>query len=319
MRFFDIGWRLPFFIWRTDILYVGWMGHHLVPIIRLLSGKPIIFDLQAELHDALCEDRKLCAHGSVMCRLARFLDTYVHTRCDVIIAHDLIHARRLREMYQVPPEKLVFIPMCADTKLFFRQPQRKQPQDAEKFLIDFCGEFSPAHGVEYILRAAKLLEDTHIHFRIAGKGQLSLQITALFEELRPKNVELIPRRLSDEELVEHRSSADLCLGSFGSSKRLYWSLTNKAFETIAMARPLLTAGPPQARAVAEFFTDCENAFLCAAGDANMLAEKIRWIVSHPEDCKRIAENGYQYFRNLCNDEAQEERVLGAVDKALSGL
>lgn len=313
-RLLEVMIRFPFYMWNVDVFFVGWIGHPLVILIRLFSKKPIIFDLQTELFEAICIDRKYYPATSFIGRLAWFLDSYAHRKSDIIIVHDRINAERIQELFNIPSEKLVLIPMCADRSIFYPRPQVKPDQYKDKFLVEFCGEMSPSHGIEYIIRAAKLLEGTDIFFRISGKGQCLPQARALYEELHPTNVEFVGRYLTMDEFIEQKASADLSLAMFGDTPKSHHILMNKHFETIAMARPFVTGGPPKEYAVAEFFTDGEDAFFVPLADSEALAKKIQWIRDHESVRKKVAENGRALFAKICSQENMDKRVLGAVEK-----
>jgi len=51
--------RLPFKMFHKDVYFVAYMGHFLVPLMRLVTQKPIIYDFYLSLYDVMCHDRKL--------------------------------------------------------------------------------------------------------------------------------------------------------------------------------------------------------------------------------------------------------------------
>lgn len=312
-RLLEVMIRFPFYLRNVDVFFVGWIGQPLVVLIRLFSKKPIIFDLQTELFEAICIDRKYYSAKSVVGRIAWFLDEYAHKHSDVIIVHDRINAKRVQTLFHVPPKKIVLIPMCADRSIFYPREQVKSIQYKNKFLVEFCGEMSPSHGVEYIIQAAKLLEDTNIFFRISGKGQCLPKAKELYENILPINVEFVGRYLNRDEFIEQKASADLSLVMFGDTPKSRHVLMNKHFETIAMGRPILTGGPPEIYGVTEFFKDGENAFFVSVANPVLLAEKIKWIRDHDSIRQRVSEHGRDFFEKVCSQENMDRRVREAVE------
>ncbi|HEC92499.1 MAG TPA: glycosyl transferase family 1, partial [Candidatus Atribacteria bacterium] len=74
-----------------DLIFIGYFGQPLVPIIKKLTNKPIIFDAFLSAYDTMCFDRKKFKHTSLggkffywldkhSCELADkvLLDTYTH-------------------------------------------------------------------------------------------------------------------------------------------------------------------------------------------------------------------------------------------------
>lgn len=161
------------------------------------------------------------------------------------------------------------------------------------FHILFWGNFIPLQGVEYIIRAAKILEnDKNIIFTLIGSGQTFNQVKKEADNLKVRNVRFLGK-LPVEELPPFISKADVCLGIFSDTDKAQRVIPNKVYEAIAMAKPVITGDTP---AIRELFTDRENILLCQTASPNDLAEKILELKSDPELREKIARGGYDKFR-----------------------
>src|SRR3546814_3316686 len=82
----------------------------------------------------------------------------------------------------------------------------------------FYGQFIPLHGVDTVIRAARLLRNEPVEWQIIGQGQVAPCIRAMLAE------EPLPK-LHWLEWVEYRqlkqfiAEAELCLGIFGTSEK----------------------------------------------------------------------------------------------------
>jgi len=162
-----------------------------------------------------------------------------------------------------------------------------------KFLIVFWGYFIPLQGVEYIIKAAKLLEKHQdIQFQIIGKGQEYGKILDFVNKLSIKNINLLGR-VSYEALPDYIEKADICLGIFGDTQKTLRVIPNKVYEAIAMKRPVITADTPAAR---ELFTDRENILFCKTADPEDLAKKILELKNNKDLREKIVEGGYKIFK-----------------------
>ena len=94
------------------------------------------------------------------------------------------------------------------------------PSDNLPFTVLFTGTFIPLHGIEYIINAAKILEQRGeaIRFVIVGAGQSYQKITAMASELAVSNVQF-ERPVRYEQLSHLMLQAHLCLGIFGTSAK----------------------------------------------------------------------------------------------------
>jgi glycosyltransferase involved in cell wall biosynthesis len=149
-------------------------------------------------------------------------------------------------------------------------------------------------GIPYIIKAAKLLESyPDIYFKVIGSGQLSKEIRELSKNLQLKNISFI-EWVKYEELPEHIANTDVCLGIFGDTEKAKRGIPIKAFEALAVGKPLITGDSPAAK---EVFLDKENAILCKIANAEALATSILLLKRDIKLRKKIAEAGKKLYRD----------------------
>ncbi|MDP3792252.1 MAG: glycosyltransferase, partial [bacterium] len=165
---------------------------------------------------------------------------------------------------------------------------------SEDFTVLFRGAFMPESGVEYAIRAAKILEDKNIKFVIIGGGILLGKVEKLIEELKLSNLELIADYLSYEKLREVIQKCHLSLGQLSDHDRLTRTIPHKAYESLAMKLPYLTASNC---GILELLTPDETCLTCNPADAKSLAEKILWAKNNYFRVEKIAENGYKLYQD----------------------
>ena len=309
--------RLPFYVRGIDVFYVGWMGQQLVPLIRLFSKKPIIFDTAPSLYDSFI-DRGYTREGSIKAKLLYWLDRFAYRQSQIIIIGDLATIEHFAKLFSIPQEKFRMFPICANNEIFGKvYPRPVEGGENEKnFVVEFVAEMAPQHGVSYVLRAAKILEGSSIVFRIAGVGQSLAETWRVYQELAPSNVTFLPYRISLAQLLEWGSTADVCLGLFGDTPKARRSLSNKLFEALAMGKAFLTAGPPEAFGVGLHFSDGKELFFARIADPQSIADKILWLRDHPEECARVAQEGHEAYKAMCSEEEIEERIVKLVNEVI---
>lgn len=169
----------------------------------------------------------------------------------------------------------------------------------------FYGQFIPLHGIEYIVRAAKILEQENVAFTIIGIGQEYKRIRSIANELEIKNIKWI-NWVKYHDLVHYINEADVILGIFGDSEKARRVIPNKAFQTIACKRALITGDSPAAR---ELFKDKENVLLCRMADPLAIATSIRLLRDDKDLRFKIGANGYNTYISKCNIEAIGRQVI----------
>ncbi|TSC69120.1 MAG: group 1 glycosyl transferase [Parcubacteria group bacterium Gr01-1014_70] len=313
-RTLSVALRLPFYMRAADICYVGWMGQQLVPLIRLFSKKPIIFDSAPSLYDSFI-DRGYARKESMLAKVLFWFDQFAYRQSHAIIMGDSGTIDDFSAMFDIPREKFRRFPICANNEIFYPRPAGKKAPD--KFIVEFVGEMAPQHGAEHIMQAAKHLEGTGIVFRIAGTGQCLEEVNRIYKETQPTNVTFVPHRISQEQLLQWRSEADLCLGLFGDTPKARRSLSNKLYEALAMGKAFLTAGPPEAHGVARHFTDGMELFWTSIANPKAIAEKILWIRDHAAERMRVGQQGYEAYTMLCSEEHIEKRIVDLVNETIN--
>jgi len=274
---------------QFDAMIVGYIGQPDVPYAKLLSFSrvPIVFDPLVSLADTLVDDRQIFKPGSFEARLVNALDGISFHMADRVLCDTCQNLLFYVAKFGVRRRKMDVVYLGADERVFFPRP--KSPSSS--FVVLFYGKFSPLHGIEHIVRAAKLLErERDIKFKIIGTGQLRERIISISRTLGTRNV-------SFESYVDYHSlpgvisDADLCLGIFGTNQKAHRVIPNKVFQCLAMRKPIVTADTPAVREV----LGQDAAMLCPAGDEQALADAILAVRNDDSLRRRISEHGYEVF------------------------
>jgi len=292
-----------------DLIVVGFYGQLLMPFVRLLTRKPILFDVYISTFGTMVHDREAAAATSWKAKLYWLCDHLSMRLADRIILETRDHIRGYEREYCMPAAKFEQMFLVADDSVIYPRPQQNTNG---KFLVHFHGEYAPFHGVQYIFRAAKLLENENVHFQIIGKGITYAHDRKLADELQLENITFIDW-VPYNELADYMSRAEVCLGFFGDNPRTLRVLTNKVIETIAVKRPLIsTKNAP----VQELLEDGESALLIERANPEALAGAIRSLKNDPALRARIAENGYQVFLKHCTQQVFAARLKTIIEEMI---
>jgi glycosyltransferase involved in cell wall biosynthesis len=261
-------------------------------ILKPFHRKKIIFDVFISDYENLVVDRKVINPKSIKAKFLYLGDKIACKLADYNILDTKEHIEYFHKKFNLKKSKFSQIYIGSDSKIF--KPQNKT---SKIFTVEFHGTFIPLQGIEYIIKAAKILEKESIQFRILGTGQEHKKIIKLKEDLNLKNIYFSNKNVSLKELSEEINSGDVCLGIFGKSIKTQNVIPNKAFEIVACKKPLITSETP---AIKELFKDKENCILCEAANEKDLAEKILLLKNNPKLKKNISENSYELFTNKLN-------------------
>ncbi|MBU4285001.1 glycosyltransferase [Patescibacteria group bacterium] len=292
-----LGWKkFPILVFRLikkhrqikdkyDCIVVGFPGHYIMFLAKILSKKPVIFDVFASKYITEIERKKL-GTNSLKAKFYYFADWFSCKLADKILLDTEEHIKYFVKTFKLPRNKFERIFVGTIEDVFCPRPQIYH----ECFTILFYAKVTPMHGFEHIINAAKILEkEKDICFEIIGKGKLYEDKIKNLDNLT--NIKLIDQ-IAYEELPKHIQEADVCLGIFGGTQKAMLVIPNKVYESMAMGKPFITG---DSRAVRELLINKESVLFCRMADSNDLADKIIELKHEEAMRKKISYGARKVF------------------------
>jgi glycosyltransferase involved in cell wall biosynthesis len=292
--------RLP----PVDAIVAGYPAQLDVPFATLCARArrtPLVVDAMISMSDTLSGDRARV--GSVAGASLEWLDRLSGRRADLAITDTAAHGDYFVERLGFDPDRIAVVPVGAEPDVFRRAPE---PEGATRAL--FYGKFSPLHGLDTVLAAARMPGVPPV--RMIGDGQLGGWLEAELARDRPPGLERehwIEYRALGRELAE----SAICLGIFGTSEKAARVVPNKVFQAMAVGRAIVTADTP---AVREVLTDGDSALLVPAGDPEAVAEAMRRLAAHPELRARLGDGAHRRFDEVGTPRAVASRFLESLSR-----
>lgn len=282
-----------------DVIFIGFYGHPLVVIFRFLTNKPIIFDAFVSTYQTLCFDRKKFSPKSIIGKITFFLDKKACSLANLVILDTQSHIDYFVNTFKINNNKFYRIFVGADESVFYPRTNKKIN---DKKIVLFYGEYQPLHGIEFIVKAAKELEENkNIIFIIIGKGKEKENILTLVKTLKINNIKFIDW-VPYQELPEEISKADLCIGGhMGITEKAQMVIPGKVYQFIAMKKPTIIA---RNKANQELFHDINKLYFANPGDYKELASIINETIFSKSKLANISNEQYKLF----NDKASQ-RVI----------
>lgn len=315
LRYFKLLWQYVH-LEKHNAIVVGTQGHTSVPLAWVLAKlfrRVLVFDPFISLWDTAVFDREEVKKTSLKAKYYYYLDKWSCGLADEVIVDTQEQLKHFHKEFGIPERKMGVVYVGADDNVFSPVESKKSEnkKDNGKFTIFFYGTFIPVHGIQYIVRAAKLLEeDEDIKIKIMGRGQTYPQIRALSEQLGVKNITFF-NSVAYETLPPHLATADICLGIFGNSEKARRAIPNKACDAVAMKKPLITGDSPGVR---EVFVDKETVFLCEMANPQSLADAILGLKEDEELRNKIAEGGYELYKEKFTPKVIGKEVKTIIEK-----
>lgn len=302
------GWRRPRFwtrvisaYWRLfrlhnqmpdyDVLLIGYPGQFDAYLARLLSWwrrKPMALDILMSLH-LVAEERGLTQKSPWTGYLIYWLEKGGLRLPDLLISENDAYKAYYCQQYGLDPHRFCQVPHGADDRVFY--PRALERPD-HPFRVTYHGMYLPSHGMDAIITAAVLLKDKHdIQFHFFGDGPEKARLIQIADEESLENV-IFHGFVDRDELLDSIARSHISLGVFGTTKQSHYTIQNKIWEGLAMARPVVSG---DSKVVRESLNHGEQIYLVPRDNPQALARAIEVLKGNPEMRENMARAGYERF------------------------
>jgi glycosyltransferase involved in cell wall biosynthesis len=287
---------------RYDLCYTGFFGQLLLLPLGLVHHQRFLLDAFISAYDTLCFDRQVIASGSVLGRLAHWLDHTACQRATHILVDTQAHADYFQREFNLASGKMDVLFVGCDDELF--QPMDIQPEPQR---VLFYGSYLPLHGLEYILGAAEIIEKARpgVSFHLIGPDLGKVRNLNITRWSNLKNVAWrLPVPLS--HLPYEIQKATICLGGhFGNSAKAGRVIAGKTFQCLAMGKPTIVGDNAANR---ELLEPGRDALFSPMGNSTALAENILGLLDQPELCRLLGENGRAAYLARASNVVLQEKL-----------
>lgn len=170
----------------------------------------------------------------------------------------------------------------------------------------FVGRLSPEKGIGTLLKAWENLGG-RVRLKIVGDGPLAEEVRRVAE--RMPGVEWLGRKAPDEVYVLMGEAAFLVFPS-----EWYEGFPRVIAEAFAKGLPVLATALGAQGTIIE---DGRTGLLFRSGDPEDLAEKVDWLLTHPEELKRMRREARAEFEAKYTAERNYERLMAIYREVLA--
>jgi glycosyltransferase involved in cell wall biosynthesis len=279
-------------------IFGGEWGSHILDLVSSLE-KPLVTTFHTVLR------RPPQAARKILCELA-WASKYV-------VATLRTAARLLVDVYDVPGGKVRIIQHGAPAQTYHDPATEKtQLGLTGRRIAVTLGFLSPAKGIEYSLRAVKMLlkEFPDLLYIVAGMTHPSLKreggeaYRKMLEDLTgdlglSQNVRFVNRFVSDEELAMFLSIADVYIAPYRGRDQVCSGTLTRA---TASGKAIVATSTPFAR---ETLTP-RRGLLCKFDDTESIARQVDRILSNPSLRRRLEVGAKEYGARVGWQQAAEK-------------
>lgn len=188
--------------------------------------------------------------------------------------------------------------------------QLRQGNDKYKkgrtFLVGYVGVMGAQEGIDLLLESVAYIvrQRQDIQFAIIGGGTEFEKLMVLSKNMELEAYVDFYGRVSDELLLDVLNTADVCVNPDRPTAMNDLSTMNKIMEYMALKKPIVQYDLKEGR-----FSAQEASLYAKNTETADFAEKIIWLIDHPEERLKMGEYGYSRVLNELSWDYESKKLI----------
>jgi len=312
-----------------EFLYAGWIyfkhGFHviqgcnppddifLVALPFKLFGVKYIFDhhdVNPELYYSKYEQKDL------LYKIQVWLEKATFACADVVMSTNNSYREIAMTRGRKHKDDVFVVRNGVDPKKFKAVPPNPAVKNGKPFLVGYVGNMSTQEGLDILIDVALRLKNMgrrDIHFTCVGGGPGLAGLRKLIAEKQVEDMMTFTGRIPDAELLEVLSTADVCVNPDKPCPMNSMSTMIKILEYMALGKPIVQFEGKEGR----FSAQDASLYSDGADRVADFAEKILWLLDHPQERSRMGDFGRSRIENELAWEYSVWNLLAAYERAFS--
>jgi glycosyltransferase involved in cell wall biosynthesis len=212
------------------------------------------------------------------------------------------------------PEDVFVVRNGPDLKTFQTVPGNPALKYGKRYLVGYVGAMGEQEGLDILVNVAEHIRGLgrqDVHFTCVGGGPALAGLRKMVQEKGLGEMVNFTGRIPDGELLEILSTADVCVNPDKPCQMNDMSTMIKIMEYMALGKPIVQFDLKEGR-----FSAGEASLYSDNNDqVNDFANKILWLLDHPEERKAMGEFGRRRVEQELAWEYSIGPLLAAYDRA----
>ena len=283
----------------------------LVALPFKLLGVKYIFDH----HDANPE-LYLSKFGrpGILYRIQVWLEWLTYRASDVVMSTNMSYRELAIRRGGLAPQDVFVVRNGPDLETFKAVPPKAALKHGKAYLVGYVGTMSVQEGLDILLDVAvhiRKMGRTDVHFTCVGGGPGLTALRQMVQEKDLGDMVNFTGRVSDQELLEILSTADVCVNPDKPCEMNDISTMIKVMEYMALGKPIVQFDLKEGK----FSAQDASLYADARDPVADFAAKIVWLLENPDARHRMAECGLKRVTQELAWEYSVPNLLAAYQRA----
>ena len=206
------------------------------------------------------------------------------------------------------PDKVTVVRSGPSLERMILLPPDPRWRNGKKFVVGYLGVMGKQEGVNHLLKAASILTKRRddVQFVLVGGGTELAAMKKLSGTLGLNGHVTFTGRIPDQPMLEALNTADICVNPDIANEMNDKSTMNKIMEYMALGKPIVQYDLKEGR-----FSAREASLYAEKNNFYDLAEKIDFLLEHPELRKEMGAYGRARVLNELNWEVEAPKYINA--------
>lgn len=248
-------------------------------------------------------------------RLLVMLERLTFRLSDIVISTNDSYKSIAIQRGGVNPENIFVVRNGPDLTKFYPVQPNPDLKYGKRYLVGYVGTMSEQEGLDILLGAANEIKRRgrrDLHFTCVGGGPALASLQKMVVDMDLGDMVNFTGRISDQDLLEILSTADVCVNPDKPCEMNDLSTMIKIAEYMAMGKPIVQFDLREGR-----YTAADASVYCDTADLALgFADKIVWLLDHPEERVRMGEFGQKRVKEALAWEYSIRNLYSAYERAL---
>jgi glycosyltransferase involved in cell wall biosynthesis len=229
-------------------------------------------------------------HKGVIYLLLLLLERLTYYFSDVVIATNESYKELAVTRGKVDPGDVFVVRNGPDLATFKPTRPRQTLRYGKRYLVGYVGTMGPQEGLDILVDVVEWIKTQgrrDIHFTCIGGGPALSNLRQRVKDRDLTDMINFTGRVSDQELLEVLSTADVCVNPDKHCKMNDISTMIKIMEYMALGKPIVQFDLKEGRLTAQQASLYSN----AQDPVTEFATNILWLLDHPEERRRMGDFG----------------------------
>lgn len=274
-----------------DLLPVGLL-------LRLITGKPVIYDR----HENYQED---ILYKEWIPKPFRYGISTLFEKLEKLIAARLSTVIVTVEEHLIYFTNAITVHNYPNLGHFLELPN--VPRDPHKLV--YTGGIGETYGVQTLIKMLALLKDRPVHLDLFGhyrENQAEVKVQHLLRQYNLGDKFRFHRQIPYSAVKEQLSRATAGFIALQDIPAYYTLFPRKMFEYMACGLPVIASN---LKAISQVITEADCGILVEPDNPQSFAEAVNYLLDHPEEARRMGENGRRAVMEKYNWASEAKKLL----------